>query len=82
MLEQQPKVKAVIASGSRLANDTHWKQGAGENLQEQFRGVASRWERVWCEGEEWGRLLEGVHPEMEAFQVGQCDMYTTSCDNA
>ncbi len=59
----------MIASGNRLANESHWTQGTGEDLRAQFVGVAPRWEGVWSEGEEWGRLLGAVHPEMETFQV-------------
>ena len=31
--------------------------------------VEKRWSKVRAESEEWGRILESLHPEMETFQV-------------
>ena len=69
LVEQQPKIESVIALGNRLANESHWPQGTGEELRSQFAGVDGRWRKISTEGEEWGKLLESVHPEMEVFQV-------------
>ena len=45
-----------------------------DNLWVQYGTLEERWRVVSREVEEWGELLENVHPEMEKFQV-LIDMY-------
>ena len=40
-----------------------------DSLRSEFSAVERRWSKVRMESEEWGKLLESLHPEMEAFQV-------------
>ena len=40
-----------------------------DSLRSEFLAVEKRWMRVNGESEEWGKLLESIHPEMETFQV-------------
>ena len=59
--------------------ETQWSQGTSEkaamdNLWVQYGTLEERWRVVSREVEEWGELLENVHPEMEKFQV-LIDMY-------
>ena len=67
--EQKSKVEAVIKSGRQVAMETQWPQGTGESLRSQFSGLEERWKKLWAEGEQWGKLLQSVHPELEKFQV-------------
>ena len=69
MTEQRSKVDAVIKSGRQVAMETHWPQGTGESLRSQYGGLEERWRKLWSEGEQWGQLLQSVHPELEKFQV-------------
>ena len=69
MTEQRSKVDAVLKSGRQVAMETHWPQGTGESLRSQYGGLEERWKKLWSEGEQWGQLLQTVHPELEKFQV-------------
>ena len=69
MTEQRSKVDAVLKSGRQVAMETHWPQGTGESLRSQYSGLEERWRKLWSEGEQWGQLLQTVHPELEKFQV-------------
>ena len=40
-----------------------------DSLRGEFTAVERRWKKVKTESEEWGRVLELLHPEMETFQV-------------
>ena len=40
-----------------------------DSLRSEFSAVEMRWSKIKTELEEWGRLLESLHPEMETFQV-------------
>ena len=40
-----------------------------DSLRSEFLAVEKRWSKVRAESEEWGRILESLHPEMETFQV-------------
>jgi len=50
------------------------EKAARDNLRVQYGTLEERWRVVSREAEEWGELLENVHPEMEKFQV-LIDMY-------
>ena len=72
--EQEPKMEAVILAGKQTSLETQWSQGTPEKaamdrLRVQYGTLEERWRRVSREAEEWGELLENVHPEMEKFQV-------------
>ena len=76
-------MESVIAAGKHIVMETHWPQGTPEwasadSLRAQYGTVEERWGRVYSEGEEWRRLLEMVHPEMQQFQV--CET-KKSCGN-
>ena len=43
-----------------------------DSLRGEFAVVERRWSKIKTESEEWGKLLESIHPEMETFQVCKC----------
>ncbi|CAI8007197.1 Dystrophin, partial [Geodia barretti] len=72
--EQMPKMEAVIQAGRSSLLDVHWPLGTPErsrmdSLRSEFLAVEKRWSKVRAESEEWGRILESLHPEMETFQT-------------
>ena len=69
VLEQKPKVEAVIALGRTVLAELHAPQSTLEGLRAQYSTVGERWKGVWSGAEQWGRLLDVVHPEMKQFQV-------------
>lgn len=75
-LEKKPEIESVISAGKHIAMEMHWPQGM-DGLRTQYISLQDRWGKVWREGEEWGKLLDAVCPEMQHFQV--CTNRSYSC---
>ena len=54
--------------------EVHWPQGM-DGLRAQYVSLQERWGKVWKEGEEWGKTLEVVYPEMQKFQVSGVQLH-------
>ena len=47
----------------------HPREGCHGQPRVQYGTLEERWRVVSRKAEEWGELMENVHPEMEKFQV-------------